>query len=111
MSEGKQTCRFCWVCYRQKAGLRSLKSKEDYEVVPAATIWRSFAFIPQINEQAEFSLSLPQGGERAFMDSKDQRDGDRSCLAQHWESQDTTGFCSTAVACLLLKHTLLCLLM
>lgn len=87
------------------------KIQGRYEVVPAATIWRSFAFIPQINEQAEFSLSLPQGGERAFMDSKDQRDGDRSCLAQHWESQDTTGFCSTAVACLLLKHTLLCLLM
>lgn len=80
MREGKQTCRFCWVCYRQNAGFRSLKSKDDYQVVPAATIWRLFAFIPQINEQAGFSLRPPQGGGRAFMDSKDQRGGDGVAL-------------------------------
>lgn len=68
------------MCYRQSAGLKSLKSKEDSQVVPAATIWCSFAFIPQICEQAGFSLRPPRGGGRACMDSKDQGDGDGVAL-------------------------------
>lgn len=63
------------LCYRQRADLRSPKSKENSLLVPAATIWCSFAFIPQISEQAGFSLRLPWGGGRACMDSKDQGDG------------------------------------
>lgn len=62
------------------AGLRSLKSKQDSQVGPAATIWCSFAFIPQISEQAGFSLRLPRGGGRACMDSRDQGDGDGVAL-------------------------------
>lgn len=71
---------FCWVCFRQRARLRSLKSREDSQIVPAATIWCSFAFIPQISEQAGFSLRLPQSGGRARMDSKDQGDDDGVAL-------------------------------
>lgn len=54
MREGKQIRRFHWVCYRQNAGLRSLKSKEDDEIVPAATIWCSFAFIPKLISRQDF---------------------------------------------------------